>query len=199
MEFEKIETTKKTGNEPFHVDGNKIDHTLLSFWQWSSSEILGNALRGILAEYIVSMDINCPYEIREEWDAYDLITPEGIKVEVKSASYLQSWNQGKYSSISFGIQPTTIWGINNVRSTEAKRQADVYVFCVLSHKDQQTIDPLNLAQWDFYVLSTAILNEKAEKQKTITLSSLLRLDPVKCKFGEISETINALCNSESTR
>ena len=83
MELGKVNTTTKSGHESFHVDGNKTDHNLLSFWQWSSSEILGNALRGVLAEYIVSMDIKCPYEIREEWDAYDLITPENIKVEVK--------------------------------------------------------------------------------------------------------------------
>jgi hypothetical protein len=54
-------------------------------------------LRGVLAEYIVSMDIKCPYQVREEWDAYDLITPEKVKVEVKSASYLQSWEQTKFS------------------------------------------------------------------------------------------------------
>jgi hypothetical protein len=28
----------------------------------------------------------------------------------------------------------------------------VYVFCHLKHKDQHTIDPLKLEQWDFYVL-----------------------------------------------
>jgi len=29
------------------------------------------------------------------------------------------------------------------------------VFCVLKHKDQATLNPLDLSQWDFYVLSTA--------------------------------------------
>lgn len=191
MELGQIETTKKSGNELLHIDGKSTNHNLLSFWQWSYSEILGNALRGVLAEYIVSIDIDCPYETREEWDSYDLITPENVKVEVKSASYLQSWEQKRYSSISFGIQPTVVWETNNARSEEAKRQADVYVFCVLSHKEQETIDPLNLSQWEFYVLPTSVLNEKCERQKTITLSSLLRLEPTKCKFGEISNAIKS--------
>lgn len=192
MELGQIKTTKKSGSEPLHLDGKNTSHNLLSFWRWSSSEILGNGLRGVLAEYIVSIDINCPHETREEWDAFDLLTPENVKVEVKSASYLQSWEQKKYSSISFGIQPTVVWEANNARSKEAKRQADIYVFCLLSHKDQKTIDPLNLAQWEFYVLPTAILNEKCNQQKTITFSSLLKLEPIKCKFGEISGAIKSI-------
>lgn len=188
----KIKTAKKSGNEYFHVNGRNTPHNLLSFWQWSSSEILGNALRGILAEYIVSLAIECPYEIREEWDAFDLVTPENIKVEVKSASYLQSWEQKKYSEISFGIQPTIVWEADNTRSEESKRQADVYVFCLLAHKDQETIDPLNLSQWQFYVLPTSVLNEKCDKQKKITLSSLLKLEPKECKFGGIYRAINSI-------
>lgn len=178
-----------TGKELFHSNGKKLNFDLLSFWQWSSSEILGNALRGVLAEYIVAKDINCPYEIRKEWDAYDLLTPEGWKIEVKSASYIQSWAQTKLSTISFGIQPTTVWQNNNVRSEIAKRQADVYVFCLLAHKDQNTIDPLNLSQWEFYVLPTSVLNENVGAQKSITLSSLLRLEAKKCSFGKIKDEI----------
>ena len=192
MELDPYQCPPKTGKESFHVNGEFIGENILSFWQWSSSEILGNTQRGVLAEYIVSMDINCPYEVREEWDSYDLVTPENIKVEVKSASYLQSWKQSKFSSISFGIQPTVMWERDNTRSNEAKRQADVYVFCVLAHKEQETIDPLDLAQWEFYVLPTSVLNETCEKQRTITLSSLLRLEPTKCQFGEISNAIKRL-------
>ena len=188
MELGKVETSKMTGAEPFHLDGKNLNFDLLSFWQWSSSEILGNALRGKLAEYIVAKAIECPYEIREEWDAYDLLTPEGWKIEVKSASYIQSWEQTKLSNISFGIQPTIAWE-NNTRSETAKRQSDAYVFCLLAHKDQETIDPLNMIQWEFYVLPTSTLNEKVSNQKTITLSSLLRLEPKKCSFEKIKDEI----------
>ena len=192
MELGEIKVEKKSGRELFHIDGHETNHNLLSFWQWSSSEILGNALRGVLAEYIVSMDIRCSYATRTEWDSFDLVTPDGIKVEVKSASYLQSWSQNKFSQISFGIQPTTAWNDDDTRSVEAKRQADMYVFCVLAHKDQATIDPLNLAQWDFYVLPTVTLNNQVGNQKTIRLAPLEKLNPLKCKFGEISNAIEQL-------
>lgn len=126
---------------------------------------------------------------REEWDAYDLITKDGLKIEVKSSSYLQSWGQTKLSKIIFGIQPTIKWEENNKRSSEVKRQADIYVFCVLAHKDMKTINPLDLSQWDFYILDTKVLNDKIPTQRTITLSSLLKLNPIKAKYDELKEQI----------
>ena len=29
--------------------------------------------------------------VRIEWGSYDLLTPSGIKVEVKNSAYIQSW------------------------------------------------------------------------------------------------------------
>jgi len=134
---------------------------------------------------------------REEWDAYDLITDTGLKIEIKSSSYLQSWEQSEFSKIIFGIQPTTVWGNDNKRSNEAKRQADIYVFCVLSHKDKTTVNPLNLSQWDFYILPTAVLNEKKPNQKTISLSSLLQLNPEKVKYNKLKKVINNAYNNSN--
>ncbi|WP_233487285.1 hypothetical protein [Candidatus Thioglobus autotrophicus] len=185
-----VKTAKKTGKEPFVFDGNEMPLNVLSFWQWSSSELLGNALRGVLAEFIVASTIDVLEQPREEWDAYDLITKSGLKIEIKSSAYLQSWNQTELSKIIFGIQPTVLWDENNKRSEEAKRQADVYVFCVLAHKDKGTVNPLDLSQWDFYVLDTKVLNDKVPKQKTITLSSLLKLNPSQIKYDGLTSEIN---------
>ena len=179
----------KTGKEPFLFNGNELPINVLSFWQWSTSELLGNALRGILAEFIVASTIDVLDSPREEWDAYDLMTKNRLKIEVKSSAYLQSWKQDKLSKISFGIQPTTVWDENNKRSTESKRQADVYVFCLLAHKDQSSVNPLDLSQWEFYVLDTEVLNDKIPLQKTIALSSLLRLNPAKAGYDELSELL----------
>jgi len=190
MSLSKITTIKKSGNEYFHIDGKAIDTTLLSFWRWMSSELLSNALRGVLAEYIVSIDVGCENSARAEWDAYGLTSPTGIKIEVKSGAYLQSWNQKELSKISFGIQKTYyVDPDTNLQSDILKRQADVYVFCVLGHKDKSTVDPMNFGQWEFYVLSTDTLNDRVGNQKTIGLSSLLNLQPVQCKFGEIGAAI----------
>lgn len=187
-----IETEKKSGQEPFTFNEKSLPENVLSFWQWSSSGLLTNALRGVLAEFIVASAIDVLDIPREEWDAYDLVTKEGLKIEIKSSSYIQSWRQYKLSKISFGIQPTLVWEDMNKRSKQPKRQADVYVFCVLSHKSKDTVNPLNLNQWDFYILDTEILNTKIPTQKTITLSSLLELEPVKVKYNDLKNEINKI-------
>ena len=183
-----VQTIKKTGQEPFTFNGQKLPINVLSFWQWSNSELLGNALRGVLAEFIVGSTIDVLDAPREEWDAYDLITKGGLKIEVKSSAYLQSWEQDKLSTISFGIQPTgETWDARVIGKT---RKSDIYVFCVLIHKDKNTVNPLDLQQWEFYILDTAILNEKVPTQKTITLPSLIRLNPIKVNYDGLKEHIN---------
>ena len=106
----------------------------------------------------------------------------------------QSWDQRKLSKIIFGIQPTTVWLNNNRRSKTKKRQADIYVFCVLNHKDKKTVNPLNLNQWDFYIIDTKILNNERTNQKTITLSSLLELNPEKLDYSGLKGSISRYDN-----
>lgn len=127
---------------------------------------------------------------RTEWDAFDILTPHGVKIEIKSAAYLQSWSQKRHSAIQFDIRPTQGWNAEtNEYSTESRRQAEVYVFCVLSHKDKETIDPLNLDQWEFYVVPTSVLDAEVPKQKTVSLSRLKALNPSRVQFGKLREAI----------
>lgn len=137
--------------------------------------------------------------VRAERDAYDLVTSAGLKVEVKSSAYLQSWFHEKLSAIGFGIRPTFVWASDtNELATERRRQADVYVFCVLAHKDKTTVDPLDVDQWGFYVFPTVVLNEQCPTQKHISLSGLLRLDPVKTDFNGLASAIASFEPSSNT-
>jgi len=176
-QLERLSITRKDGTEPFHINGNELDFDLLSFWQWSASDLVSNATKGIIAEYIVAHALGlAEKDVRNEWAAYDLETPSGIKVEVKSAAYVQTWHQKRHSSISFLTPKTRAWDADtNIQSKETKRQADVYVFALLSHTDKATIDPLNLDQWRFYVLPTAVLDARTRSQHSIALKSLEKL------------------------
>ncbi|MEM9568169.1 MAG: hypothetical protein AAF974_07655 [Cyanobacteria bacterium P01_E01_bin.34] len=186
-----IEAERKTGSEPFCSQSSSIGFDLLSFWQWSSSDLIGNALRGVLAEYIVALALGCGSGVRREWDSYDLTSPLGIKVEVKSAAYIQSWSQTELSSIQFGIQPTRSWNAEaNSYSSARQRHADVYVFCIMTCRDKLNADPLNLDNWDFYCMSTAVLNSTVGPQKTIRLSRLLQLRPRKVSFSQLNDAIH---------
>jgi hypothetical protein len=112
--------------------------------------------------------------VRNEWDSYDVTSPEGIKIEVKSASYIQSWHQKDFSSISFSIRKARSWDSSTNFENAPSRHADVYVFCLLHHKDQATLNILDLDQWTFFVLSTSEVNN-FQDQKTIRLSSLQKI------------------------
>lgn len=183
--------TQRSGDEPITEYGRPVGKNLLDFWRWSTSDLVGNAMRGVLAEYLVTFAVGSDGGTRTEWDAYDIKTASGVKIEVKSGAYLQSWAQIKLSTIQFDIKPTySRDSEGNILGTTQVRQADVYVFCVLAHKEKLTIDPLNLDQWDFYILSTEELNRQLGNQKSIGLNSLLRLNPANTKHHDLSETIN---------
>lgn len=188
-----LTVTPKTGDDRFTHQGHDVGANLLSFWRWACSDLVGNVMRGVLAEYVVGLALGCvDGGVRPEWNATDLCTSQDCRVEVKSSASLQSWSQTKLSPIKFDIEPKTGWyAETNTYATERKRQADVFVFCVLTHTDKVTVDPLNLDQWDFYVLSTNRLNAAVGEQKSITLGSLLRQNPARASFADLRACIEA--------
>ncbi len=177
--LDEVKATVKFGDEALSYQNKNISYTLIDFWRWSVSDILSNATRGRLAEFIVATATNIDItEVRDEWGAFDLITPLGIKLEIKSAAYLQSWQQRILSIISFSTKLSSKWDAQtDKRSAIKQRHADVYVFCLLKHEDKQNVNPLNLDQWEFYVLATKQLNDYTRSQHSITLKSLKNLTP----------------------
>lgn len=168
---------KRSGLERFTDGGRDLDFDLLSFWQWSASDLVSNTARGVLAEYLVARALDVDVAgVRDPWAAYDLLTPQGIKVEVKSAAYLQSWTQVALSRVQFLTPKTKAWSADtNELETEAKRQADVYVFALLAHDKKATVDPIDVGQLEFYVLATPVLNARTRSQHSVTLPTLKRM------------------------
>ena len=80
----------------------------------------------MLPEYIAARALRCADRGRVEWDAYDLKAGEGLKIEVKSAAYLQSWSQSAPSPIRLDIAHKRAWyAETNTYATEANRCADI--------------------------------------------------------------------------
>ena len=175
--LDKIEQTIKIGDEPLICQNNRLPITIKDFWAWSASDIMSNATRSRFAEFIVATATNVDLGIpRQEWEPYDLLTPEGIKIEVKSSAYIQSWHQKQISTITFSIKPARYWNSKNgEQESIAKRHADIYVMCLLKNMNQNTINPLDMDQWDFYVLSRSELDNYKRSQHSITLKSLENL------------------------
>lgn len=88
----RLVTKPKTGSEVFHASRQALGFALHDFWRWSVSDLVSNATRGRLAEFIVASALGISSDVRDEWSPYDLLSPEGLKIEVKSAAYIQSWH-----------------------------------------------------------------------------------------------------------
>ena len=187
-----LKPEQKTGHEPFCSDGIARDFNLLDYWRWMASDLVSNTSRGILAEYIVARAVGVSTtSVRDDWATYDLETDGGTKIEVKSAAYIQSWKQARLSPISFRINKTRAWKPEIGRYVgKRKRHADIYVFALLHHKDPDTLNPLDLDQWTFYVLSTEELGRRKGGQASLSLSVLEKLAaPV--SFDELRDAVCA--------
>lgn len=161
------------------------------FWEWAYDDLLANTTRGVLAEYIVANALGIRDAKRVEWDQYDLEI-DNVKVEVKSAAYVQTWKQPQLSKIAFSIRPAAGWDARtNTSATSAQRCADVYVFCLLKGEDRDYINPLDVAQWTFYVLSRKELDRKVPTQRSIRLGPLIALGPSQCAYDELKAAIHA--------
>ena len=188
------------GTEKFTDDEGRDVASVLDFWSWSSSDLVGNSLRGVLAEFLVGRALGVdPRSVRVEWDAWDMVLTDGTTVEVKSASYWQSWKQSRPSEIRFDVAEHQSWNSETDTFDEEKsRPADVYVFCVLGFRDNPNLDPLDLSEWDFHVVSGATIDNVVGNQKSIGLGQLIsRLEPRHASFAGLADAVAA--EAEVTR
>lgn len=153
---------------------------------------MDNTLRGVLAEFIVASALDIAQGIRVEWDAFDLVSPAGSKIEVKSAAYCQAWEQKVHSKVGFGVRTTQpVNPQTNTYQGEATRPADLYVFALLHHQDKATVNPLCLDQWTFYVVSREHLDATLGTQKSVGLARLEQIAPAPVGYSELCAAIRA--------
>ncbi len=193
QDYAPIVVKKLSGDEHFQSQYGKKEMSVIEFWQWFGSDLSNNVIRGALAEFIVASALNIADGVRDVWSPFDLLSKENIKIEVKSAAYLQSWYQKKLSQISFNIGQSVAYdSTTNEYEKQAKRQADIYVFCLLHFTDKLNLNPLDLDQWEFYILRAGVLNEKHLTQSRLSFSGLLKLNPVKTDYEGIDTAIKDL-------
>jgi len=177
------------GDEPF--DG--LDARVLDFWRFPMSDLRTNNVRGYLAEFLVARAVGSS-DMRVEWAPWDVTSPDGTRIEVKSAGYLQAWTQKKLSVPAFQVTPAYAWdAITGTSSTEQNFNADVYVFCLQTATAHDEYDPLQVSQWRFYVASQlAIATLEGSRIGVVTLQRICG-DPV--TYPALSAAIAAAAES----
>lgn len=134
--------------------GTKIE--VGAFWSWAFSDLASNITRSILAEFLVARALGDTRPLRTEWADVDVLTPDGVRVEVKSAAYLQTWRQWKPSAIRFGRFTGRSWDADTGELDEERSvRADVFVFAVQSCQVIADYDRLDVGQWGFYAVPAA--------------------------------------------
>ena len=148
---------------------------ILDFWRWAFSDLLEDTLKGLYAEWMVGNLLGLPmlHGGRPGYGNYDLRSPLGLRIEVKSSAYWQSW---KLRNEDGTLKPapeierwrptpdkTITFGGLRARDAVDRSQeavgykADLYIFCFQRETDPARWDALDLEQWEFYVLSRAAL------------------------------------------
>lgn len=179
-----------TGDEP--IAGTAA--SLRDFWAWSLSDLRTNTVRPMLAEFLVARALGAAHRPRIEWDAYDVRTPDGITVEVKSGAYLQAWAQSRLSTVRFGGLTARTWTAKDGYSTAGSYNADVYVFAVLTATDHASYDALDVDQWSFWVLPRSVV--QGTGQRSIQLSRVESLGGAPVTYAELAARVRRVADEE---
>ncbi|QCX28761.1 hypothetical protein FCL41_15420 [Nocardioides jishulii] len=137
------------------------------------SDLRTNNVRGYLAEFLVARAVGSTGR-RVEWDSWDVTAPNGTRIEVKSSGYLQAWAQAKLSTPTFRVATAYAWDAETATYSAGQGfNAHVYVFCLHTARTHEEYDPLDVAQWQFYIAPREVVEARAGSQ--MSLSTLERL------------------------
>ncbi len=177
------------GSDAFISEGKEV-FSVLDFWKYQFSNL--NSFGPELAEFFVARALGIKKaENTDYWTAYDM-SYKNQRIEVKSTQYVHAWNKTRVSrERTFSIEPTknSYWGDKSAIKYE--RQNDLYIFGINQNQSIENHDPLNIDNWEFYVVPTYRINSYAgERQKTISLNVVKRLSGGGVSFSELRHKVD---------
>lgn len=185
-----------TEQTSFADSGTPIGFTMLDFWKYQFSNIYD--LQDQIAEFLVGKALGLnEAQNRDGWTLYDMKYRNAC-IEVKETGYYHSWQEkyadGKISQQrSFGIHPAYSKYKNS--SSDLARQNDIYVFCLNTGTTPEDSNPLELGNWEFYVIPTSVINSTCKpEQKTISLGRVRKMS--RClKYSELKSEIDSIISN----
>lgn len=174
-----------------------IHATVSDFWSWAHSDLRDNTERGVLAEFLVARAVGATQGIRVSWDNYDVLAPDGTRIEVKASAYLQSWTQKRHSQIVFGrLSGLEFDATRNEFGTERRVRADVFVFCVHTERDPAIYDALDVSKWEFYVIDAQAIHEAGTRTVGINWVRAQAGEPV--SFERLADAVTRAATKRRT-
>lgn len=181
--FDPPQAPRLTGAEPF--DG--VEAAVIDFWRFAMTDLRINNVRGYLAEFLVARAVGST-AARIEWAPWDVTSPTGVRIEVKSSGYLQAWGQSKLSVPRFRVGAAYGWDdAAGAWSTTQIFHADAYVFGLHTAVTHEVYDPLDVSQWQFYVAGREAIETQAGASMSLTKLSSIAGRPH--PFSELDDAI----------
>jgi hypothetical protein len=184
------------GNEKFLFKNENLDYDFSDFWRFQYSNIY--SLHGEIAEFIVARALGVTEAQNSAyWTLWD-ITYRDVKIEVKATAYYHLWNdQAKISKQrTFGITKANgAYDSSVCGNNEFCRQNDIYVFCLNTGETKEASYPLNLDNWEFYIVPTSFINEHCQDNKTISLGRIKNFGFEAKKYDQIKSEIDSIIDS----
>lgn len=199
-----------TGEEQFTDNEQPIGISMLDFWKFECSNVYD--LQDEVSEFIVTSALGLTKAFnKDSWTRWDISYPyknDIVKIEVKTTSYYHSWQTEK-SEIkeqrAFGIAKSNskyderakvLAGEMDKVSGEnvLERPSDLYVFCLNTGRNRKDAFPLEMKNWEFYIVSTAYINSTFKEQKSVSLTRLKKLGIKPVPYSEIKNTVEQIAD-----
>lgn len=183
------------GNEKFSNKGIDLDFAIIDLWKYKFSNIYN--MQEVIAEFIVEKALNMEksYNV-DSWTLYDILYREK-RIEIKQTSYYHTWNENMKVSNQriFGITKANSSYENSDEKNKYERQNDIYVFCLNIGETKETSNPLDVSNWEFYIVPTKVINKECGNNKTISLGRVRQIAEKK-EYDEVKAYIDELIDED---
>lgn len=180
-----------TGKEKFLYCGKELNFDISDLWRFHYSNIY--SLHGEIAEFIVARVLGITEaQNTAYWTLWD-ISYRNVRIEVKATAYFHLWNSnGKISQQrTFSIAAANgSYDPQKSGNSDFCRQNDIYVFCLNNGETEESSYPLDMDNWEFYVVPTAFLNEYCANNKTISLGRIRSFGFASISYGNLKAAID---------
>ena len=181
-------------NEKFVFEDKELEFGILDFWKYKYSNIWN--MQEYIAEFLIEKALGLEKsQNTDSWTLYD-INYRNKRIEIKETSYYHPWNEnGKISNQRvFGITMANSSYENTEIENKFERQNDLYVFCLNTGKTKEEANPMNIKNWEFYIVPTKIINDICGTNKTISLNKVKNIAE-QIDYFEIKKYIDNLIDN----
>ena len=119
------------------------------------------------------------FQFSNVWDIYEEVAEF---IVAKALGMTAPYNKNGWTSYDIKYREKRI---------EVKCTNDAYVFCLNTGMNKDTANPFEMNHWEFYVVSTNTINQKFDKQQTISVGCIRKIAKA-IPFDQLKSAIDAV-------